>query len=99
MKEKIGKHNSKVLSEDNEQTNEKYGYEYQSKLTINFNRRRLVEDQNLFVREGDFIVYGSIYYEIVALDEPREIFGQAEKRMEISAKCIRAREGLFDATW
>ena len=78
---------------------DKYGIDKMTKITVHFHKRRLTEDQNLFVREGDFIVYGSIYYEIVALDEPREIFGQAEKRMEISAKCIRAREGLFDATW
>ena len=75
-----------------------FGLDKESSLILHFHKRRLTEDQNLFVREGDFIVYGSIYYEIVALDEPREIFGQAEKRMEISAKCIRAREGLFDAT-
>ena len=52
---------------DNEQDNEKYGYEYQSKLTINFNRRRLVEDQNLFVRAGDFVQYGDLFYEVVKI--------------------------------
>ena len=82
---------------DNEQTNDKYGYNYQSKLTVNFHRRRLTEDQNLFVREGDFVLYGSNYYEIVTLSEPKELFGQADRRIEISAKCLRAREGLFDA--
>jgi hypothetical protein len=50
------------------------------------------------VREGDFILYGSNYYEILTLSEPRELFGQVDHRFEISAKCVRAREGLFDAT-
>ena len=49
---------------DNEQTNEKFGYDYTTNLTVNFNRRRLVEDQNLFVRPGDFIQYGELFYEI-----------------------------------
>ena len=75
-----------------------FGLDKEASLVLHFHKRRLTEDQNLFVREGDFVVYGSIYYEIVTIDEPREIFGQAEKRIEISAKCIRAREGLFDAT-
>ena len=35
-----------------------------SQLTIHFHKRRLTEDQDLFVREGDFVLYGDIYYEI-----------------------------------
>ena len=59
---------------------------------------RITEDQDLYVREGDFVLYGDIYYEIVTLSEPTRLFGQIDERMEISAKCIRAREGLFDAS-
>ena len=81
---------------DNEQTNEKYGYEYQSKLTINFNRRRLVEDQNLFVRAGDFVQYGDLFYEIVkTYNDTRYYFGQVEHKFQVSAECVRARRGLF----
>ena len=67
-------------------------------LVVHFHKRRLTEDQDLFVREGDFIVYGDVFYEIVTLAEPKQIFGQIDHKMEISAKCIRAREGLFDAS-
>ena len=65
-------------------------------LIVHFHKRRLTEDQDLYVREGDFVLYGQEYYEIVALKEPKEIFGQADRRIEIMAECIRAREGLFD---
>ena len=47
--------------------------------------------------EGDFVRFGSIYYEIVKLNEPKLLFGQPESRFEISADCIRARDGLFNA--
>ena len=67
-------------------------------LVVHFHKRRLTEDQDLFVRAGDFIVYGDVFYEIVTLAEPKQIFGQIDHKMEISAKCIRAREGLFDAS-
>ena len=67
-------------------------------LVVHFHKRRLTEDQDLFVREGDFLLYGSFLYEILTLDEPRQIFGQVDHKMEISAKCIRARKVLFDAT-
>lgn len=68
-----------------------------TKIKINFHKRRLTEDQNLFVREGDFVRFGDIYYEIVKLIEPKLLFGQPESRFEIQAECIRARDGLFNA--
>tara|TARA_R100000008_G_C3554373_1_gene152347 strand:+ start:486 stop:974 length:489 start_codon:yes stop_codon:yes gene_type:complete len=67
-------------------------------INVHFHRRRLTEDQNLYVREGDFVLYGDNYYEIVKLSEPRKLFGQVEHSFEITATCKRAREGLFDAT-
>jgi len=73
------------------------GVDRQSSIVVHFHKRRLTEDQNLFVREGDFVLYGDIYYEIVSLSEPKQLFGQINNRMEVTAKCIRAREGLFDA--
>jgi hypothetical protein len=75
-----------------------YGLDKMAQLTAHFHKRRLTEDQDLFVREGDFILYGANYYEIMSLNEPRELFGQVDHRFEISAKCVRAREGLFDGT-
>tara|TARA_R100001163_G_C5045582_1_gene182927 strand:+ start:709 stop:1197 length:489 start_codon:yes stop_codon:yes gene_type:complete len=73
------------------------GLDKEARITVNFHKRRLEEDQNLFVREGDFILYGKTFYEIVILKEPRQLFGQIDNRFEISALCIKAREGLFDA--
>ena len=74
------------------------GVDNMSEITVHFHKRRLTEDQNLFVREGDFILYGETYYEIATLNEPTRIFGQREHMMEISAECIKAREGLFNGT-
>ena len=44
-------------------------------INVKFHKRRLTEDQDLFVREGDFVYYGSFYYEIVTLNQPKELFG------------------------
>ena len=59
---------------------------------------RLEEDQDLYTREGDFVLYNDNYYEIVKLSEPKLLFGQAGQTFEIVARCRRARKGLFDAT-
>ena len=77
---------------------DKFGIDKVVKIKVHFHKRRLTEDQDLFVREGDFVAYGENYYEIVKLDEPQELFGQADRRIEISAECIKSREGLFDAS-
>ena len=68
-----------------------------TKIKINFHKRRLTEDQDLFVKDGDFVKYGDVFYEIVKLIEPKLLFGQVEHRFEIQAECIRARDGVFNA--
>ena len=78
--------------------NQNIGLDKDASINVHFYKRRLTEDQDLFVREGDFVLYGKFFYEIVTLAEPKQLFGQIDHRLEISAKCIRAREGLFDAT-
>jgi hypothetical protein len=80
-----------------ETTTEKYGLDKMYSIVVHFHKRRLTEDQDLYVREGDFVLYDDDYYEIVTLTEPREIFGQAGKSIEISATCIKSRRGNFDA--
>jgi len=74
------------------------GVDSDSMITVHFHKRRLTEDQDIFAREGDFVLYGKIYYEIVKLSEPRKLFGQVDHSFEITATCRRARRGLFDAT-
>ena len=66
------------------------------RISVGFHKRRLQEDQDLFVREGDFVQYGEFFYEILTLEEPKWLFGQVESNFEIAATCIRAREGLFN---
>jgi len=77
---------------------ESVGIDGSSQITVHFHRRRLIEDQNLFVREGDFVLYGERYYEILKTSSSRKLFGQVNQTFEISATCKRARKGLFDAT-
>ncbi len=75
-----------------------YGIDKVTKLQAHFHKKRLTEDQDLFVREGDFISYGENFYEIVKLTQPKELFGQVDRRIEIVAECLQARRGIFDGT-
>jgi len=76
---------------------DEFGPERRTKVTVHFHKRRLTEDQNIFVRVGDFLEYGDNYYEIVSLSEPKQLFGQTDYKLEIAAKCVRARSGVFNA--
>ena len=67
-------------------------------INVHFHKRRLEEDQDVYVREGDFVLYNGNYHEIVKLSEPRLLFGQDSREFEIVATCKRSRQGMFDAT-
>ena len=77
---------------------ESMGMDKITKISVHFHKRRLTEDQDLYVREGDFVLYGDIYYEIVKLNETKQLFGQIDHKFEINADCIKARDGLFNAS-
>jgi len=85
-----------IKIDEHETTTEMFGLDKNSKITVNFHKRRLTEDQDLFVREGDVVFYGLSFYEVVKLAEPRPLFGQVEHKMEIQATCVRTREGFFN---
>ena len=72
------------------------GIDKDTPLKVMFHKRRLTEDQDLFVREGDFVRFGSNYYEITKLLETKLLFGQEDTQFEIVAECIKARQGTFD---
>lgn len=88
--------NALITWEGSETNTSGFGIDRRSSITINFHKRRLTEDQDLQVQEGDFVLYGNLFYEIVSIGQPRELFGQVDHKMEISAKCIRARDGVFE---
>ena len=74
----------------------KYGVDKMPKIGVYFHRKRLTEDQNLFVRIGDFVFYDKDYYEIVKTRGKKRLFGQAGEQYQIIAECIKAREDLFN---
>jgi hypothetical protein len=77
---------------------ENAGLDKSWEILVHFHQRRLTEDQNLYVREGDFVLYGDFYYELIKLSEPKKLFGQVDYSFEIAATCKRSRQGLFDAS-
>lgn len=79
-----------------ETTTENFGLDKMNTINVKFHERRLQEDQDMYVREGDYVQYGDSFYEIVTLMEDRPLFGQVDHLFQIIAKCVRTRKGLLD---
>ena len=79
-----------------ETTTENFGLDKMHTINVKFHERRLHEDQDTYLREGDYIQYGHTFYEIVTLTEDRPLFGQVDHLFQIMAKCVRTRKGLLD---
>ena len=54
---------------------ENAGIDKSWEIKVHFHERRLQEDQDMDVREGDFVLYGDFYYEIMKLTEESKLFG------------------------
>jgi len=76
---------------------DKYGLEKEITIKVHFHHRRLTEDQDVYVREGDFILHTGILFEIVKLEEQASPYGQHENIVDVTANCVRSRKGLFNA--
>ena len=93
---------SLINYEGSTRTQNEFGFDSLFNITINFHKRRLVEDQNLFVRPGDFVQYDAMYFEIVdVFEDSRYLFGQDAdfadgQAMAVQATCRQARKGLFN---
>jgi hypothetical protein len=81
---------------DNTKNEDVFGIDNEGTIEIHFHKKRLTEDQNLYVRVGDYVLYGDKYYELVDTSEPKQLFGQIDNKFEIVGKCNRVREGTFD---
>jgi len=89
---------ARVETEPTDVTNDAMGYDKRQRIQVYFHRKRLTEDQDLYVRVGDFVYYDGDYFEIVKLTGSKRLFGQAGQKYETFAECIKAREGVFNGS-
>ena len=75
-----------------------FGVDRKISISVRFHHRRLTEDQNVYVREGDFVLYDGYYFEIVSLDQKTVLYGDSYPPFDVIAKCIVARKGTFNAS-
>lgn len=65
-----------------------------SKFTLNvFFLTDELTERNLKPKEGDFIEYGQIIFEITAVTQPQLVFGQINNKILTKCTCVPSREG------
>lgn len=85
-----------VEHEDKDTKTTGYGIDRKTKIIVHFHKKRLNIDQELYVKEGDFVFWNNEYHEIVKLDESRLMMGNIQERTETAAICVKARRGTFN---
>ncbi len=88
--------------DESERTQGTYGFDNVRKITAHFNDRRISQDQDLYLRLGDFVQYDDTFFEIIDVSAPKKtLFGQDSDfadgfRLARSITGREARQGLFN---
>ena len=61
-------------------------------LSVMFHTEEL-SDRNVKPREGDFIEFGRVVFEITAVTQPQLVFGQVSEKIMTKCTCKPSREG------
>jgi hypothetical protein len=84
-----------VDKQESEVRQTKYGIDQQRQINVYFHKRRLVEDQDVFVRAGDYVAWSDELYEIVKVTQPKHLWGKDNDFFEVATVCRRARRSAF----
>lgn len=86
---------ARILYQEPSQSVDKFSIDTTYKLEVYFHLNELKE-RNIIPREGDFVKFGTIVYEIEKLTRPQIVYGQMENEMMVKAIARVARESQFE---
>lgn len=86
--------NALIMYENPVQTNNNFTIDTQYRIECYFHKWELAE-RHVDIKEGDFIQFGTIVYEIETVTEPQIVFGQIENKVMSKVSCRVARQQQF----
>ena len=86
--------NALVLYDNPEVTSTGFGLDSKYSADVYFHTQELVE-RNVSPREGDFVEYGQVVYEITKVTQPQVVFGQINNKILTKCTCVPSRENQF----
>lgn len=90
------KANARVLWGNETSLTNTLGIDSKYSLEVYFHPEELLQ-RNLSPREGDFIEFGQVFFEITSVTQPEIIFGQVNNKTDTKCVCVPSREGQFAA--
>jgi hypothetical protein len=87
--------NARLLFKSPEQTTTGFSIDTKYEMEAYFHLDELFQ-RNITPREGDFMKWGKVVYEIKKLTKPQIIAGQIEQEMMVKAECVVSRKSNFD---
>lgn len=54
-----------------------------------------LEERNVKPKEGDFLEFGGVVFEITSVTRPQLVYGQVNKKIQVACRCVPSREGQF----
>lgn len=88
--------NARVRWTNEGTTSNNFGQDSKYGLEVYFHTLELTE-RNVLPKEGDFVEYGQVFFEISSVTQPQLVFGQVQDRIMTKCVCVPAREGQFQA--
>ncbi len=86
--------NALVLYEAPTQTTSQFTEDTLYSIEIYFHLHELRERQ-IEPKNGDFVKFGENFYEVEELTKPDIVYGQVEHKVQVKARCRKARAGQF----
>lgn len=87
---------ARVLWDNTNSTSTGMGIDSKYPLEVYFHDLEL-RDRNVKPKEGDFIEFGQVFFEITSVTQPQIVFGQVNNRIMTKCVCVPSREGQFHA--
>lgn len=87
--------NALVMYNEPIQTATQFSIDTVYSIEVYFHYHEL-EERNIIPREGDFVKFGTIVYEVEKLNQPQIVYGQMQNKVMVKAACRTARKSQFE---
>jgi hypothetical protein len=87
--------NARVLYNEPQQTTGQFTIDTKYSIEVYFHMDEL-EERKIIAREGDFLKFGTVVYEIQKLTRPQITYGLIEQEVMTKAECIVSRKSNFE---
>lgn len=88
--------NARILWNNEQTKTSNFGVDSIYSIEVYFHKLEL-DERNVSPKEGDFIEFGDVFFEVTSATQPQIVFGQINNKVMTKCTCVVSREGQFAA--